>query len=126
MTMLAPGPGKSMSAGEADRFRRDRAQGLWASLEDGELVGAPEVMVLAGCSYRMLDYWTREGLIVPVQEARGSGSRRLFDLHGVKQAMIVTRLSQLGFRPGLLVDLGIEEGLMFIAQEVADLVEAHL
>lgn len=32
-----------------------------------------------GLSYRMIDYYTRRGLIKPVVEARGSGSGRLWD-----------------------------------------------
>jgi hypothetical protein len=43
----------------------------------------------AGISYRQADYWERTGLIGAVVPATGSGSRRLFDETGLRQARAV-------------------------------------
>ena len=43
-----------------------------------DLLTSAEVCRLAGCSYRQLDYWCRNGWISPVIEAEGSGSQRLW------------------------------------------------
>lgn len=38
----------------------------------------PEVCEIVGVSYRMLDYWCRQGHVTIDGDARGSGSRRRF------------------------------------------------
>lgn len=45
--------------------------------KDG-LLTTQEAADHVGVTYRMLDYWVRVGIIVPYQEANGSGSRRRF------------------------------------------------
>lgn len=51
----------------------------------------------AGCSYRMLDYWVRQGIIRPsVFDAVGSGTCRRWDLYDVTALRVVRVLSSLG------------------------------
>lgn len=45
---------------------------------DTVLVGSPTACMVAGITYRQLDYWIRTGLFSPQVEASGSGSRRRF------------------------------------------------
>lgn len=39
-------------------------------------VSTAQAVLLAGCSYRQADYWTRIGLVEPTQPANGSGTAR--------------------------------------------------
>ena len=52
---------------------------------------------LVGISYRQLDYWARTDLIKPsVQDARGSGSQRLYSFPDVVQLKVIKRLLDAG------------------------------
>lgn len=54
---------------------------------------APQVCVLAGVSYRQVDYWARSGLLEPsLQVAHGSGSRRRYSYRDVLQLKVIRRL----------------------------------
>lgn len=44
-----------------------------------ELLTTQEVAEASGVSYRMMDYYVRQGYFQPVVQAQGSGSRRLWD-----------------------------------------------
>ena len=58
---------------------------------------APLVCRLVGISYRQLDYWARTDLIKPsVQDARGSGSQRLYSFPDVVQLKVIKRLLDAG------------------------------
>ncbi|MGH8928814.1 MAG: MerR family transcriptional regulator [Acidimicrobiia bacterium] len=58
---------------------------------------APLVCRLVGISYRQLDYWARTDLIKPsVQDARGSGSQRLYSFSDVVQLKVIKRLLDAG------------------------------
>lgn len=58
---------------------------------------APQVCRLVGISYRQLDYWARTELIKPsVQDARGSGSQRLYSFSDVVQLKVIKRLLDAG------------------------------
>ena len=58
---------------------------------------APLVCRLVGISYRQLDYWARTDLIKPsVQDARGSGSQRLYFFPDVVQLKVIKRLLDAG------------------------------
>ena len=58
---------------------------------------APLVCRLVGISYRQLDYWARTDLIKPsVQDARGSGSQRLYSFRDVVQLKVIKRLLDAG------------------------------
>lgn len=58
-----------------------------------QLVSAPDACRLAGISYRQLDYWCRNGVIIPAQDARGSGTRRRFTLEQVRQLIVAGELA---------------------------------
>ncbi len=54
---------------------------------------APQVCVLAGLSYRRVDYWARTGLLEPsLQAAHGCGSRRRYSYRDVVQLKVIRRL----------------------------------
>ena len=58
---------------------------------------APLVCRLVGITYRQLDYWARTDLIKPsVQDARGSGSQRLYSFPDVVQLKVIKRLLDAG------------------------------
>lgn len=51
----------------------------------------------AGITYRQLDYWARTGLVEPtVQEAKGSGSQRLYSFTDILVLKLVKRLLDTG------------------------------
>lgn len=50
-----------------------------------ELLTSDQLIDATGISYRTLDNWVRTGLVSPVIEAQGSGSRRLFDPEDVSK-----------------------------------------
>lgn len=58
---------------------------------------SPQVRKLVGITYRQLDYWARTNLIVPsLQQAAGSGTRRLYSFSDVVQLKVIKRLLDLG------------------------------
>ncbi len=58
---------------------------------------APQVCNLVGITYRQLDYWARTGLITPsLQQAKGSGSQRLYAFPDIVQLKVVKRLLDAG------------------------------
>jgi hypothetical protein len=59
------------------------------------LLSSYETAALADISYRQLDYWCRCGVIVPVQDARGSGTRRRFTPSQVRALSVCGRLAEL-------------------------------
>lgn len=62
-----------------------------------------EVMEMAGCTYRQLDYWVRTGLITSIHlNDVGSGNLREWDRESVMEAVIISRLSRAGVRINLL------------------------
>ncbi|MGH9195243.1 MAG: MerR family transcriptional regulator [Acidimicrobiia bacterium] len=58
---------------------------------------APTVCNLVGISYRQLDYWARTDLLKPsLQDAKGSGSQRLYAFTDVVQLKVIKRLLDAG------------------------------
>lgn len=58
----------------------------------------PQVCDLAGITYRQLDYWARQGLVVPsISEAHGPGTQRRYSRVDVVCARVVKTLSNGGF-----------------------------
>ncbi|CAN5160448.1 hypothetical protein BH18ACT5_BH18ACT5_19540 [soil metagenome] len=58
---------------------------------------APLVCRLVGITYRQLDYWARTNLIKPsLQDAKGSGSQRLYSFTDVVQLKVIKRLLDAG------------------------------
>lgn len=60
------------------------------------LFSTRQVARVSGASERQVDVWTRQGLLVPVVPARGSGSKRRFDFGAVVRARLALLLSQQG------------------------------
>ena len=57
----------------------------------------PEVTKIVGISYRQLDYWARTGLVRPsVQDARGSGSQRLYSFQDLAMLKLIKRMLDTG------------------------------
>ncbi|MCA1736815.1 MAG: MerR family transcriptional regulator [Actinobacteria bacterium] len=58
---------------------------------------APLVCRLVGITYRQLDYWARTNLIKPsLQDAKGSGSQRLYSFTDVIQLKVIRKLLDAG------------------------------
>ena len=58
---------------------------------------APQVCRMVGITYRQLDYWARTGFMVPsLQQARGSGSQRLYSFGDLVQLKVIKRLLDAG------------------------------
>ena len=58
---------------------------------------APLVCRLVGITYRQLDYWARTNLIKPsLQDAKGSGSQRLYSFPDVIQLKVIRKLLDAG------------------------------
>jgi DNA-binding transcriptional MerR regulator len=58
---------------------------------------SPEVCVIAGLTYRQLDYWARTELLVPsITNARGSGTQRRYSYHDVLELKVISELLTAG------------------------------
>lgn len=58
---------------------------------------APQVCGIVGITYRQLDYWARTGFVVPsLQQAKGSGTQRLYSFADLVQLKVVKRLIDAG------------------------------
>lgn len=60
------------------------------------MLSALEVCRRTGCTYRMLDYWVRLGIVTPALDARGSGTQRRFTLEQLPVIRLVQRLAEMG------------------------------
>lgn len=57
----------------------------------------PQTCKIVGITYRQLDYWTRTQLVAPsVQEAKGSGTQRLYSFNDLLQLKVVKSLADAG------------------------------
>jgi len=57
----------------------------------------PEVTKIVGITYRQLDYWARTGLVRPsVQDAKGSGTQRLYSFQDLATLRIIKKLLDTG------------------------------
>ncbi|HEX2241254.1 MAG TPA: MerR family transcriptional regulator [Actinomycetota bacterium] len=57
----------------------------------------PQTCKIVGITYRQLDYWTRTGLVAPtVQDARGSGTQRLYSFNDLLQLKVIKSLTDAG------------------------------
>lgn len=81
----APGVVRSGNVGDEKQSTRPShsrpASRITANGNDVVALGfrAPEACHIVGITYRQLDYWTRTNLVRPsLEEARGSGTRRLY------------------------------------------------
>lgn len=68
-----------------------------------------DVAERTGCSYRQLDYWSRNGVLVPeIVEGQGSGTRRAYSAADVERARVVRAVSELG-APGPVLKRIVDE-----------------
>ena len=67
-----------------------------ADLDDDALYTTPQVCRIAQVTFRQLDYWTRNEVIVPETPAHGSGSQRRFKGAQVRDVAMAGRLRELG------------------------------
>ena len=57
----------------------------------------PQTCKIVGITYRQLDYWTRTGLVSPtIQEARGSGTQRVYSFNDLLQLKVIKSLTDAG------------------------------
>lgn len=57
----------------------------------------PAVCKIVGITYRQLDYWARTDLVLPsVQQAKGSGTQRLYAFDDIVQLRVVKKLLDTG------------------------------
>lgn len=59
--------------------------------DDGTFSSAA-VCILAGITYRQVDYWTRRGALRPVGDVKGSGRIRSYEAAEVAAAKLIARL----------------------------------
>jgi DNA-binding transcriptional MerR regulator len=63
---------------------------LW---DESEGYRSPVVCSVAGVSYRQLDYWTREQIVVPsIDPGSGSGTQRRYDFEDLVELRLVREL----------------------------------
>jgi DNA-binding transcriptional MerR regulator len=62
------------------------------SLPKDVLLSTTQVVDSTGVTYRVLDYWIRNGVLEPVVDANGSGSRRLFEPRQVPMIRALGRI----------------------------------
>ena len=68
-------------------------------LDVEQLHSTAHVAELTGVSYRMLDYWTRHGVVAASgRQAKGSGCPRLWTDADVSRVALVRHLTELGAR----------------------------
>jgi len=70
-------------------------------LEMAATYSTAEVAALAGLTYRIVDYWVRQGVIWPEVEAHGSGSRRGWSSQQAEWLMRIGEAYRMGERRGL-------------------------
>jgi DNA-binding transcriptional MerR regulator len=64
---------------------------------DEEGYGRQEVLRITKVTYRQLDHWTRQGIVVPsVRSASGYGSRRLYSFRDLVAIRVLKRLTDAG------------------------------
>jgi len=70
-----------------------------AAADQQEATGyrGPQVCSIVGITYRQLDYWARTGLLHPsINEAKGSGSQRVYSYTDLVQLKVIKRLLDAG------------------------------
>ena len=63
-----------------------------------EVFTTTEVVRITGFSMRQLDYWARQGIVVPsIQQSHGPGSRRLYAIDDLVQLNFIRQLKRHGW-----------------------------
>lgn len=64
-----------------------------------------EFAALLGVTPHELDYWIKVCIVgTSIKQAKGHGSRRLFNRHDLRQALLVKRLRQANWKPRQILD----------------------
>jgi DNA-binding transcriptional MerR regulator len=67
------------------------------ALQKGDGLRGPQVCVLAGITYRQLDYWVRTDLIRPsINDAHGSGTQRRYSTEDLHLVIVLRRMIDAG------------------------------
>ena len=59
-------------------------------------VSATVAVAVTGASYRQIDWWARQGIVVPVVAASGSGSRRCYSRDDLVKLAAAVRMREAG------------------------------
>lgn len=71
-----------------------------------ERYSTSQVAVLSGATYRQLDYWATNDVLVPsLDAAGGNGSRRVYSEADVERARVICAVSRLGATSPILSGL---------------------
>ena len=79
------------------------------------MISSTEVCKLVGCSYRQLDYWSRNSVIVPALDAHGSGRPRGFTQRQVRVIAMINDLAALNAPGKVLRGAALSAELMPLA-----------
>jgi len=85
--------------------------GLYATLKEIKetkptAISANQICVIAGVTYRQIDYWVRKGLITAsIQDAAGSGSSRVFSVDDLTIVILIKSLLDAGFTHEFIRDV---------------------
>jgi hypothetical protein len=77
---------------------------------DADVIGAHQLTIEAGITYRQLDFWTRCGYLTPVTDALpGSGRPRVYSIDQVDLARQMARVLAAGVREASVAhDVAVE------------------
>lgn len=80
-------------------------------MQQERIYSSPEICRLAEISFRQLDYWTRQQLIIPMVGAHGSGSRRCWSSADALMMQTASRLRRTGvpLRVAVAIALALRE-----------------
>jgi hypothetical protein len=78
----------------------------------GAMIGSTEMCHRTGATFRQLDYWCRNRVVVPQVEARGSGMHRRFSERQVRVVRLVHGLAALGAKHDVLMKASMSAELI--------------
>jgi MerR HTH family regulatory protein len=76
------------------------------------VISSTEMVRLAGCTYRQLDCWCRDRIVVPARDSDGTGSHRGFTERQVRIVRLITGLAALGARRDVLLKVAMQADLI--------------
>lgn len=84
---------------------------------------SPDVIRLAGCTYRQLDYLIAQGIVTPSVQLVdvGSGKRREFDRHAVLEVIVARKFADAGIDVGNLK--GVDEVIPYAQNLMRSLID---
>ncbi len=68
--------------------------------QENQVSTTKEIATLLNVSLNEVDYWVRSKLMIPtIREGTGHGSRRLFGMENLRQALLIQRLREAKWKP---------------------------